>query len=191
MNLIDRKQYLDWLISWKDSHVIKVVSGVRRSGKSKLFEIYRSYLRDHGITGDQAISLNFEDLEFESLTSYRALYDYISARLVPDKMNYVFLDEIQHVEHFEKAVDSLFIKDNVDLYITGSNAYLLSSELATLLSGRYVELKMLPLSFKEFCSAKPMTERLPRSCLTSTSPGALFPLSPRRVFRDPRRAIIL
>lgn len=154
MNLIDRKQYLDWLISWKDSHVIKVVSGVRRSGKSKLFEIYRSYLRDHGITGDQVISLNFEDLEFESLTSYRALYDYISARLVPDKMNYVFLDEIQHVEHFEKAVDSLFIKDNVDLYITGSNAYLLSSELATLLSGRYVELKMLPLSFKEFCSAK-------------------------------------
>ena len=154
MDLIDRKQYLAWLISWKDSHVIKVVSGVRRSGKSKLFEIYRGYLRDHGTTDTQVISLNFEDLEFESLTSYRALYDYVSARLVPDKMNYVFLDEIQHVEHFEKAVDSLFIKDNVDLYITGSNAYLLSSELATLLSGRYVELKMLPLSFKEFCSAK-------------------------------------
>lgn len=154
MDLIDRKQYLDWLISWKDSHVIKVVSGVRRSGKSKLFEIYRGHLRDHGTTDAQVISLNFEDLEFESLTSYRALYDYVSARLVPDKMNYVFLDEIQHVEHFEKAVDSLFIRDNVDLYITGSNAYLLSSELATLLSGRYVELKMLPLSFKEFCSAK-------------------------------------
>ena len=154
MDLIDRKQYLDWLISWKDSHVIKVVSGVRRSGKSKLFEIYRGHLRDHGTTDAQVISLNFEDLEFESLTSYRALYDYVSARLVPDKMNYVFLDEIQHVQHFEKAVDSLFIRDNVDLYITGSNAYLLSSELATLLSGRYVELKMLPLSFKEFCSAK-------------------------------------
>lgn len=175
MNLIDRKQYLDWLISWKDSHVIKVVSGVRRSGKSKLFEIYRSYLRDHGITGDQVISLNFEDLEFESLTSYRALYDYISARLVPDKMNYVFLDEIQHVEHFEKAVDSLFIKDNVDLYITGSNAYLLSSELATLLSGRYVELKMLPLSFKEFCSAKTNDGKAPTQLFDEYITRGSFP----------------
>ena len=175
MNLIDRKQYLDWLISWKDSHVIKVVSGVRRSGKSKLFEIYRSYLRDHGITGDQVISLNFEDLEFESLTSYRALYDYISARLVPDKMNYVFLDEIQHVEHFEKAVDSLFIKDNVDLYITGSNAYLLSSELATLLSGRYVELKMLPLSFKEFCSAKTNDGKTPAQLFDEYITRGSFP----------------
>lgn len=99
MNLIDRKQYLDWLISWKDSHVIKVVSGVRRSGKSKLFEIYRSYLRDHGITGDQVISLNFEDLEFESLTSYRALYlTTFPPDFVPDKMNYLFFwTEIQHV----------------------------------------------------------------------------------------------
>lgn len=175
MNLIDRKQYLDWLISWKDSHVIKVVSGVRRSGKSKLFEIYRSYLRDYGITGDQVISLNFEDLEFESLTSYRALYDYISARLVPDKMNYVFLDEIQHVEHFEKAVDSLFIKDNVDLYITGSNAYLLSSELATLLSGRYVELKMLPLSFKEFCSAKTNDGKAPAQLFDEYITRGSFP----------------
>lgn len=175
MNLIDRKQYLDWLISWKDSHVIKVVSGVRRSGKSKLFEIYRSYLRDHGITGGQVISLNFEDLEFESLTSYRALYDYISARLVPDKMNYVFLDEIQHVEHFEKAVDSLFIKDNVDLYITGSNAYLLSSELATLLSGRYVELKMLPLSFKEFCSAKTNDGKAPAQLFDEYITRGSFP----------------
>lgn len=153
MDWIERKQYLDWLISWKDKHLIKVVSGVRRCGKSKLFEIYRCQLCNRGVSADQIIAINFEDLEFEALTSYRGLYDYICARLAPNAMNYVFLDEIQHVKHFEKAVDSLFVKENVDLYITGSNAHLLSGELATLLSGRYVELKMLPLSFKEFCSA--------------------------------------
>jgi len=98
------------------------------------------------------IAINFEDIDFEHLTNYRLLYEYIKPLLLPDKMNYVFLDEIQHVDQFEKAVDSLFIKPNVDVYITGSNAYFMSGELATLLSGRYVELKMLPLSFKEFCS---------------------------------------
>lgn len=154
MEWIQRKQYLDWLINWKDKQVIKVVSGVRRCGKSELFKIYREYLTNHGVEKAQIIAINFEELEYEHLTSYRALYNHVVSQLVLDKMNYVFLDEIQHVESYEKAVDSLFVKDNVDVYITGSNAYFMSGELATLLSGRYVELKMLPLSFKEFCSAK-------------------------------------
>lgn len=101
---------------------------------------------------EQIISINFEDIDFEQLTEYHSLYNHIKERLTPDKMNYIFLDEIQHVPQFEKAVDSLFLKENCDVYITGSNAYFMSGELATLLTGRYVELKMLPLSFKEFCS---------------------------------------
>lgn len=159
MQLIARDRYLEWLLSWKDKHVIKVVSGVRRCGKSKLFEIYRNHLMQHGVAADQIIAINFEELEYEDLTSYRELYDYVSARLAPGKTTYVFLDEIQHVDHYEKAVDGLFIKDNVDVYITGSNAYFMSGELATLLSGRYIELKMLPLSFKEFCSAEGNAEK--------------------------------
>lgn len=154
MQLIDRDQYLEWLLSWKDRHIIKVVSGVRRCGKSKLFEIYQNHLLQHEVAPDQIVAINFEDLDFESLTSYRDLYDYIKARLAPNKTTYVFLDEIQHVEHYEKTVDALFSKSNIDIYITGSNAYFMSGELATLLSGRYVELKMLPLSFKEYCSAR-------------------------------------
>lgn len=159
MQLIARDRYLEWLLSWKDKHVIKVVSGVRRCGKSKLFEIYRNHLMQYGVTADQIIAINFEELEYEDLTSYRELYDYVNARLAPGKTTYVFLDEIQHVNHYEKAVDGLFIKDNVDVYITGSNAYFMSGELATLLSGRYIELKMLPLSFKEFCSAEGNAEK--------------------------------
>lgn len=154
MKWIPRDQYLNWLISWKDKEVIKVVSGVRRCGKSELFKMYQQHLVLNGVEKDQIIAINFEDLEFEHLNSYRALYEHVAAQLIPGKKNYVFLDEIQHVESFEKAVDSLFIKDNVDVYITGSNAYFLSSEIATVLSGRYVELKMLPLSFKEFCAAE-------------------------------------
>jgi len=152
MKIIERKEYLDWLIRWKEQQIIKVVSGVRRCGKSTMFEIYSDYLIQSGVDAAQIISINFEDADYEHLTNYRTLYDYIKGVLLPDKMNYLFLDEIQHVEDFEKAVDSLFLKKHCDVYITGSNAYFLSSELATLLSGRYVELKMLPLSFKEFCS---------------------------------------
>jgi hypothetical protein len=152
MRIIERKEYLDWLIRWKERQIIKVVSGVRRCGKSTMFEIYRDHLLRNGVDAAQIISINFEDVDYEHLTHYRALYDHIKGVLLPDKMNYIFLDEIQHVGEFEKAVDSLFLKKNCDVYITGSNAYFLSSELATLLSGRYVELKMLPLSFKEFCS---------------------------------------
>lgn len=164
MTQIQRDQYLSWLISWKDKQIIKVVSGVRRCGKSELLKMYQRYLVRNGVMEDQIIAINFEDLEFEHLNSYRLLYEYVIARLTPGKKNYVFLDEIQHVESFEKAIDSLFAKDNVDVYITGSNAYFMSSELATLLSGRYVELKMLPLSFKEFCSAERNKDK-PRDAL--------------------------
>ena len=147
MERIERKEYLDWLVRWREQQIIKVVSGVRRCGKSTLFAIYRDWLLSQGVDERQIIAI-----DYEHLTGYRALYDYIKGLLLPDRMNYIFLDEIQHVEQFEKAVDSLFIKDNCDVYITGSNAYFMSGELATLLSGRYVELKMLPLSFREFCS---------------------------------------
>ncbi|MEG1397010.1 MAG: AAA family ATPase, partial [Oscillospiraceae bacterium] len=147
-----RVEYLDWLKSWREQQIIKVVSGVRRCGKSTLFELYRGWLLQNGVAEEQIIAINFEDVDYEHLGDYRSLYDYIKARLLQDKMNYIFLDEIQHVTHFEKAVDSLFIKKNCDVYLTGSNAYFMSGGLATLLSGRYVELKMLPLSFREFCS---------------------------------------
>lgn len=149
--LIERTEYLEWLKRWREQQIIKVVSGVCRCGKSTLFEIYKNWLISDGVEKNQIISINLEDIEFENLTNYRTLYDYIKAMLIPNKMNYIFLDEIQHVDSFEKAVDSLFLKDNCDVYITGSNAYFMSGELASVLSGRYVELKMLPLSFKEFC----------------------------------------
>lgn len=151
MENIERKEYLDFLIRLKDKQIIKVISGVRRCGKSTLFELYRDYLLKNGVLPEQIIDINFEDLDFEEYTDYKKLYSYIKERLIEDKKNYIFLDEIQHVEHFEKVVDSLFIKPNTDIYITGSNAYFMSGELATVLSGRYAELKMLPLSFKEFC----------------------------------------
>ena len=147
---IPRQSYLDWLIRWKDRQIIKVVSGVRRSGKSTLFELYRAYLLENGVDQEQIIALNFEDIALEELLDYRQLYSHIAGRLQADRMTYIFLDEIQMVENFEKAVDSLFITKNCDVHITGSNAYFMSGELATLLSGRYVELKMLPLSFAEF-----------------------------------------
>lgn len=157
---IDRKEYLDFLIKSKDKQIIKVVSGVRRCGKSTLFEIYKDYLLKNGVEKIQIISINFEDMDYEELTDYKKLYEYIKYKMLTNKKNYIFLDEIQHVDKFEKVVDSLFIKENVDLYITGSNAYFMSSELATLLSGRYIELKMLPLSFKEYYQAKLEYEKL-------------------------------
>lgn len=151
--MIQRPQYLNFLIEWKEQQIIKVVTGIRRCGKSTIFELFREHLLSCGVSEEQIISLNFEEAENESLCEYRALYDYVKSKMLPDKMNYIFLDEIQHVRNYEKAVDSLFVKKNADVYITGSNAYFMSGELATLLSGRYVELKMLPLSFKEYVSA--------------------------------------
>lgn len=152
--MIQRKEYLNLLKKWKDEQVIKVITGIRRCGKSTLLKLFQDDLRAQGVTDDQIISINFEELEYEDLLDYRALYAYIKARLHPEKPTYVFLDEIQQVEGFQKAVDSLYVKPGVDLYVTGSNAYLLSGELATLLSGRYVEINMLPLSFAEFCEIR-------------------------------------
>ena len=158
--MIQRKEYLNKLIAFKDKQLIKVVTGIRRCGKSTLLEIYQNWLLEQGIEKEQIISINFEDIDFEELTDYRRLYSYLKERLVPGKVTYIFLDEIQHVEDFPKVVDSLYIKKNVDVYITGSNAYMLSSEIATLLSGRYVQIEMLPLSFKEYMvSTGSMTDR--------------------------------
>ena len=153
MPLIQREQYLAFLRRHKDQDVIKVVSGVRRCGKSTLFELFKQELLASGVKANQIISINFEDLEFEPLQEYHALHEYIVERLILETPMYVFLDEVQHVPQFEKVVGSLFIKPNVDIYITGSNAYFMSSDIATLLTGRYVQVEMLPLSFKEFHSA--------------------------------------
>ena len=148
--LIQRKRYMDKLIKLKDEKIIKVVTGVRRCGKSTLLQLFKKYLEENGVGSAQIISINFEDIQYEFLLNCRKLYDYVSERVAVGKMTYVFLDEIQNVPEFQKAVDSLFIKDNVDVYITGSNAHMLSGELATLISGRYIEISMLPLSFGEF-----------------------------------------
>ena len=151
--MIERKEYLSMLIENKDRDIIKVVTGVRRCGKSTLFALYSDWLQGNGIAPDQIISVNLEDLEYEALNDYHALYAYIKERLCPDRQNYVFIDEVQNCKGFEKAVDSLFIKPNVDVYITGSNAFMLSGELATLLSGRYITVDMLPFSFWEYCQS--------------------------------------
>lgn len=151
--MIQRREYLGQLADWKDESVIKVVTGIRRCGKSTLLNQYQEYLRNDGVADEQIISINFEDLDFEELLNYKELYRYIKERLCEGKMTYIFLDEIQKVDFFQKVVDSLYIKENVDLYITGSNAYMLSGDLATLLSGRYVEISMLPLSYHEYCEA--------------------------------------
>lgn len=148
--LVERKEYLDRLIQWKDEPVIKVVTGIRRCGKSTLLMQYQTWLKENGISEEQIVSINFEELEYEELQDYRKLYAYLKEHLREGKKTYFFLDEIQKVPSFEKVVDSLYVKPDVDIYITGSNAYLLSGDLATLLTGRYVEIKMLPLSFREF-----------------------------------------
>lgn len=150
--MIDRPTYLEKLINFKDKALIKIVNGVRGCGKSTLFDLYINHLTLTGINKNQIIRLNLEDYEFIDITNSRELYEYINSRLNPNKMNYVFIDEVQIISDFQQACDSLYIKENVDLYITGSNSKLLSGELATLLSGRYVEIKMLPLSFKEYIS---------------------------------------
>jgi predicted AAA+ superfamily ATPase len=151
--LIPRKQYLDTLIRLKDKQLIKIVTGIRRCGKSTLFDLYEEYLLNNGVKKENIIRINFESPQFIELWDWLALYRFIKERLQANTMNYILLDEIQNVPDFQRAVDGLFILDNCDVYITGSNAYLLSGELATLLSGRFIEIKMLPLSFKEYLSA--------------------------------------
>lgn len=149
--MIQRTEYLERLIANRDQQIIKVITGVRRCGKSTLLGLYMNHLKTTGVNEEQIISINLEEIEFEDLLDYKALYNYVKSRLCKDKYTYVFIDEVQNCKSFEKAVDSLFVKDRVDVYITGSNAYMLSGELATQLSGRYIEIKMLPLSFKEYC----------------------------------------
>lgn len=148
--MIERNEYLSVLKRFKDKELIKAITGIRRCGKSTLLELYKDYLLNNGISEDQIISINLEDLKYNFITDYMSLYNYINDNLNSGKKNYVFIDEVQKIDEFQKAVDSLYIKKNVDLYITGSNANILSSELSTLISGRYIEIKMLPLSFKEY-----------------------------------------
>ena len=152
MELIPRPKAMDFLWRWHAKDIIKVVSGLRRSGKSTLLKLFKEELLSRGTKQEAIQFLNFEDLSYEELCQdYHKLYHYLVNHLQPDVMNYIFLDEIQNVSGFEKVVDTLYLRPNVDLYITGSNAYFLSGELATLLSGRYVEYKLLPLSFAEYC----------------------------------------
>lgn len=159
--MIERREYLEKLKSWKDKDLIKVITGIRRCGKSTLFEIYIDYLKSIGIKENHIISINLEnpDNEFEN---YKDLHQYVKKQIKDNKQYYVFIDEVQDVPEFQKAVDGLYIIKNVDLYITGSNAYLLSGELATLLTGRYIEIKMYPLSFEEYANyhQKEITEKL-------------------------------
>ena len=149
--MIERQEYLKQLIKFKDTDLIKIVTGIRRCGKSTMFDIYIDYLKKQGVQDNQIIKINIENPEI-TFNNYMELYNYVKERLNKEKKTYVFIDEVQNIDDFQKAIDGLYINKNIDLYITGSNAYLLSGELATLISGRYIEIKMLPLSFKEYLS---------------------------------------
>ena len=162
MKRIERTEYLNKLIAFKDKKLIKVITGIRRCGKSTIMEIYRDWLKAQGVNDNQIIYLNFEDYDFYELRDPHRLYSYIKPLILQDKMTYFFFDEIQHVENFPDIINSLNLKPTVDLYITGSNAYMLSSEIATLLSGRYVEIAMLPLSFREYVEGVGETDNLPK-----------------------------
>ena len=153
MKLIERKEYFEKLIALRDKQIIKVVTGVRRCGKSTLLEMFRSYLTDNGVSEKNIIFINLEDYDFKELRQPDALHEYIKNRLVKNETTYIFIDEIQQCSNFPEVIDSLYIKPNVDIYLTGSNATMLSGEIATLLTGRYIEISMLPLSFKEYVSA--------------------------------------
>ncbi len=153
-NLIGRKEYFDKLLSYKDKDIIKVVTGLRRSGKSTLLELFRDGLLKNGVTSEQTQFYNFELPENYLNKSWETLYFEIKSKLQTDKPNYIFLDEVQNIANFEKMVDGLYASKNVDVYITGSNANLLSGELATLLSGRYIEISILPFSFAEYLEVR-------------------------------------
>lgn len=152
--MIERNSYLNQLLDWKDKNIIKVLTGIRRCGKSTILNQFQSYLMNHGVAENQIISINFEEMEFDELLDYKKLYQYIKERMVDHKRMYIFLDEVQNVAMYEKVVDSLYVKEDIDIYITGSNSYIFSSQLATRLSGRYVEIPVLPFSFKEFYSSQ-------------------------------------
>jgi uncharacterized protein len=159
--MIQRNDYLNWLIGFKDKDLIKVITGIRRCGKSTIMEIFQNFLLSNGVNQNQIISINFEDFEYAELKDHKKLYSYIKERLVEGKMTYIFLDEIQNVRDFPIIVDGLYVKKHVDIYVTGSNAYMLSSEIATVLSGRYIKMEMLPLSFKEYIEGVGGNEAIP------------------------------
>lgn len=159
---VERAEYLQKLLAFRDKQIIKVITGVRRCGKSTLMEMFQEQLKSTGVQDDQIIAINFEDFDYYELRSPAKLHAYVKNRLLPDRTAYVFLDEIQHVKDFPAVVDSLYIRPNIDLYLTGSNAYMLSSEIATMLTGRYVEIQMLPLSFREYVLSTGSTAELSR-----------------------------
>jgi predicted AAA+ superfamily ATPase len=160
--LIARKAYLDQLAMWREEEMIKVVTGVRRCGKSTLFALYMDRLKADGVTDEQIVFVNLEDEDFSELLDYKKLYEYVKSRIVPGEWMYVFIDEIQNCQDYEKAVSSLYLKKRIDLYITGSNAYMLSGELATKLTARYIEIDMLPLSFAEYGEAVTTSDKRER-----------------------------
>jgi len=174
--MIERKEYMDRLIGYRDKQVIKIITGIRRCGKSTLLALFQQYLMEGGVAPENIITVNFEDYDNRNLCNPDVLHDYVKAQMAPKGKTYVFLDEIQNVPGFQRVVDSLYLRKNIDLYLTGSNAWLLSGELATLLSGRYVEIEMLPLSFPEYISAVGMGN-LNRQYIeyleNSSFPGAL------------------
>ncbi len=170
MKLIERKQYVNQLDTWKDKQVVKVITGLRRSGKSTLLTLFRRHLLSLGVEEGHIISVNFESIEAEPLKEYHALYQYVVDKMIDDGMYYIFLDEVQEAPQFEKTIDSLQLRPNADLYVTGSNAHLLSGEIATLLSGRYVELHILPLSIAEMVEATHLSpERCYNRYITSSA----------------------
>ena len=159
---LERTEYLQKLIAFRDKHIIKIITGIRRCGKSTLMEIFQDYLKANHVEKAQILAVNFEDFDYRELRDAEKLHAYVKGHMAKDKMTYLFLDEIQHVESWPDVIDSLYLRKNLDIYITGSNAYLLSSEIATLISGRYVEIRMLPLSFKEYVKARGGEDNLAR-----------------------------
>ena len=170
--MVARETYLQKLRLLRDQNLIKVITGVRRCGKSTLLEAFLNELLESGVSRDNIVFFNFEERENIKFSDWTAIYDEILIKTNPNQKNYVFLDEVQLISNFEKLVDSLFVKKNIDLYITGSNAYLLSSELATLLTGRYIAINLHPFSFSEYTLAFPKetnTDRLFRQFLNNSS----------------------
>ena len=157
--LIDRPEYLDQLIQNKDVDLVKIVTGIRRCGKSSLLDLFHQYLTDSGLPDENILHMNLESLRYRNLTDYLSFYDHVSGHIAKTGKTYLIFDELQVVEHWEKAIESFRLDFDVDIYITGSNAYLLSTEFSTLLSGRYVEIRMLPLSFREFLTFYRSEER--------------------------------
>jgi len=171
---IARKDYMERLQAWRNRQVIKVITGVRRCGKSVLLEMYAEWLREQGVPEERIVRVNLEDLDFEPLCQSMALHSYVKERLVKGKMTYVIIDEVQLCENFPRVVDSLYLRPDIDIYITGSNASLLSHEISTMLSGRYVEIRMLPLSFREYADARPEIAE-PQRLFREYIDGSSFP----------------